>query len=161
MNSTVENHLSAHRLEQSPADDEEVLSLWEKAAAAFLDALNLSVRYQTRFLLACDAGRMTASALVRSAGYRPKGREGHHFVALDVARSLAGMTDLRDGFWEINGLRRQRHALQYEAYDDVDEAAAERAVRVALRVLTLGAEHLVTTRPSLRGRIHAPDPDVS
>ncbi len=158
MNSTIENHLAARRLEAKPAGDEEVVALWEKAAAAYLDAINLSVRYQTRFLLAYDAGRMAASALVRSAGYRPKGREGHHFVALEVARSLATVPELRDGFRQVDELRKQRHALQYEAYDDVDEAAAERAIQLATRVLALGAEHLVTTRPSLRARIQAPGP---
>ncbi len=76
MNTTVNNHLEARRLEVRPAADDEVAAYWEKALVAYADASNAGSSRENRLLRAYDAGRIAALAIVRAAGYRGCGARG-------------------------------------------------------------------------------------
>lgn len=158
MNSTVQQHLEARRLEERPAADDEVLGFWRKALQAYGDARNASASLENRFLRAYDAGRIAALSIVRAAGYRAKGSESHHFVTFDVARSLVEDAGLASALNEMNGLRTLRHAVEYEPEDEMDVEPVAAAVRVAEKVINLGAKHLRGVRPSLGRRIRMVGP---
>jgi hypothetical protein len=158
VNTTIQSHLAARRLEERAADDAEVLGFWRKALQAYGDARNASASLENRFLRAYDAGRIAALAIVRAAGYRAKGSESHHFVTFDVARSLVGDVGLASALNEMNGLRTLRHTVEYEPEDDVHADAVDAAVHVAEKVIDLGAKHLREARPSLGKRIRMVKP---
>jgi hypothetical protein len=149
MNYTIENHVEARRLEPRTARDQEVLGFWAKAITALGDAVNPGSSLGNRLIRACDAGRIAAFALVRDAGYRTRGGDGHHYVTFDVARSVVSDSDLRQALVKMDSLRKVRHSVEYEAYDDVDEPAVEEACRWAEQVIELGAKHLREQRPTL------------
>ena len=149
MNTTVQNHLDAKRLQPDGADDQEVAGFWSKALTAFEDAVNPSSSLENRLLRAYDAGRIAASALVREAGYRTRGGEGHHYVTFDVARSLVADADLRRALDEMNSMRKVRHTVEYEADDNVEESMVERARRLAEQIIGLGGRHLRERRPHM------------
>jgi hypothetical protein len=90
---------------------------------------------------------------VRSAGYRTKGGEGHHYVTFDVARSLVDDPELRTALDEMSGVRTLRHAVEYEPEDDVDLGTIATAVAVAAGIINGGARHLRAQRPAVRARI--------
>lgn len=149
MNHTIDNHLEARRIEPRTAADAEVEAFWSKAGTALKDATSTGSSLENRLLRAYDAGRIAAFAIVREAGYRTRGGDSHHYVTFDVARSVATDADLRRSLDEMNGLRKVRHAVEYEAEDDVDEATVVRAVAVARDVITRGAVHLRSRRANL------------
>jgi hypothetical protein len=159
VNTTVQNHLASRRLEERPAQDDEVLGFWRKALQAYGDARNASSSLESRFLRAYDAGRIAALAIVRAAGYRTRGAESHHYVTLDVARSLVSDPELAAALNELNVIRNLRHAVEYEYEDDLDANAVASAVRAAEKVISLGAKHLWVTRPTLGKRIKMAGPE--
>lgn len=152
-NHTVARHLESGTLEERSASDTEVASFWAKALLAYGDARNASSSPDNRLLRAYDAGRTAATAIIRAGGYRVKGGEGHHFVTFDVARGLVSVSDLRTAIDEMSALRTQRHALEYEPEDEVDMATVEHAIRVAEKIINVGADHLRVIRPGARARI--------
>lgn len=127
MNHTIDNHLAGRRIELRPAKDSEVLGFWAKATTAYGDAMNASSSLENRLLRAYDAARIAALALVRDAGYRTRGSESHHYVTFDIARSLVTDSELRSALADMDGLREVRHAVEFEAEDDVDEATVKNA----------------------------------
>lgn len=149
MNATIQNHLESRRLEARPADDREVLGFWEKALIAYQDAGNASPSLDNRLIRAYDSARIAALSMVRSAGYRTRGGDSHHYVTFDVARSIVSDPDLRWALAQMDGLRKVRHAVEYEAEDTVDEVTVAGAIRYAEMVIRLGAAYLHTERPSL------------
>lgn len=154
MNTTVQYHLDARRLEAWPADDNEVLGFWRKALVARDDARNASASPDNRLLRAYDAARLAAMAVMREAGYRTRGSESHHFLTFEVARSLVGDAELRRALDAMNSLRKVRHEVEYEAEGEVDEEMVEKARGLAEQVIALGGEHLRNQRrldlPELR-----------
>ncbi len=149
MNHTIENHLGARRIETRAAADDEVLGFWSKAITAYGDATNPSSSLENRLLRAYDAARIAAYALVRDAGYRTRGSDSHHYVTFDVARSVVSDSELRGALDDMNGFRKVRHAVEYEAEDDADEQNVGVACHLAERVISLGAQHLRAQRPNL------------
>ena len=149
MNHTIEKHIEARRLEPRPARDQEVLGFWTKAVTALGDAMNPGSSLDNRLIRAYDAGRIAAFGLVRDAGYRTRGGEGHHYVTFDVARSVVTDPDLRRVLAEMDGLRKVRHSVEYEAHDDVDEPTVKEACRLAKQIIELGTKHLRERRPAL------------
>jgi hypothetical protein len=157
MNSTVRNHLDARRLENIPAPDSEIIGFWEKALVACRDAHNASASPDNRLLRAYDAARLAASAILREAGLRSRGREGHHYVTFDTARSLVSDPALRNALDEMNSMRDVRHAVEYEADDSLDQATVDEAISSAGQVLRLGAEYLRSARPAAAPSITSPE----
>lgn len=155
MNSTIQYHLEAKRLEQRAATEAEVLAFWDKALTASRDASNRTSSLESRLLRAYDAGRLAALAIVRSAGYRTRGGDSHHYVTFHVAGSVVSDPELRRALGDMDGLRQARHALEYEAYSDVDEETVARAARVLEQVLRFGATHLREQRPALGQQIRS------
>jgi hypothetical protein len=90
---------------------------------------------------------------VRSAGYRTKGGEGHHYVTFDVARSLFDDPEFRKALDEMSGVRTLRHAVEYEPEHDVDPETVATAVTVAAKIINGGARHLRTLHPAVKARI--------
>jgi hypothetical protein len=68
VNTTVQYHLDAKRLEPWPGNDKEVLGFWRKALIAREDARNTSASPENRLLRAYDAARLAALAVMREAG---------------------------------------------------------------------------------------------
>jgi hypothetical protein len=154
VNATIQNHLASRSLEERVANDNEVVAYWSKAIRAFEDARHVGTSPESRLLRAYDAGRLAALALIRAAGYRPRGSERHHYVTFDVARSIASTRELADALLGIDELRSVRHAVEYEPEDDVDAGTVSRAIEAARRVINLGAKHLRAARPDAAKRIH-------
>lgn len=155
MNATIQNHLEARRLESRPAADAEVLGFWEKALVAYQDAGNTSSSLDNRLIRAYDSARIAALSIVRCAGYRTRGGDGHHYVTFDVARSVVIHPDLRRALDDMNALRKERHAVEYEAENTVSEDILASAVRHARVVISLGAAHLRAERPAIEARIRS------
>lgn len=149
MNPTISNHIVSRRLEERAADDAEVQGFWNKAMTALSDAANAGSSLENRLLRAYDAARLAAFAIVRSSGYRTLGTESHHFVTFEVARSLAADPGLRSALATVNGLRRVRHAVEYEACDSTDEPTVATAIQLAQQVMRLGSELIHAQRPHL------------
>jgi hypothetical protein len=154
MNATIQNHLGSRSLEERPASDNDVVTYWIKAIRAFDDARQVGTSQEGRLLRAYDAGRLAALALIRAAGYRPRGAERHHYVTFDAARSIASTRELADALLGIDELRSVRHALEYEPEDEVDAETVTRAIDTARQVINLGAKHLRAARPNAARRIH-------
>ena len=152
-NTTVRRHLESGTLEARPSDDDEVAAFWRKALVAYDDSRLASSSLESRLLRAYDAGRIAAFAIVRSAGYRTRGGEGHHYVTFDVARSLVDDPDLRNALDEMSGVRTLRHAVEYEPEDDVDLETVATAAGVAARIINSGAQHLRARHPAVKARI--------
>jgi hypothetical protein len=108
-NTTIRRHLESGSLESRTVADEEVAAFWQKAVVAYDDARLAGSSLEARFLRAYDAGRIAAFAIVRSAGYRTRGGDGHHYVTFDVARSLVDDPDLRRALDEMSAIRSLRH----------------------------------------------------
>lgn len=151
-NTTVRRHLEGGSLEARGSDDEEVAAFWRKTLVAYDDSRLASSSLESRVLRAYDAGRIAAFAIVRSAGYRTKGGEGHHYVTFDVARSLVEDADLRSALDEMSGVRTLRHNVEYEPEDDVDTETVAVAIAVAARI-NGGARHLRDRHPAVKPRI--------
>jgi hypothetical protein len=152
-NTTVRRHLEGGALEERGAGDDAVAAFWRKAIVAYNDAGLASSSLDNRLLRAYDAGRIAALAIVRAAGYRTRGGDGHHYVTFDVARSLAEDADLRDALDAMNGIRTLRHDVEYEPEDDIDTDTVATAVAVAARIINGGAQHLRGVRPAVKARI--------
>lgn len=88
-------------------------------------------------------------AIMRAAGYRTRGGEGHHYVTFDVARSLVSDSDLKHALDVMNSLRKVRHEVEYEADDDVDELMVEKVSGLAEQIIELGGQDLRERRPAL------------
>jgi hypothetical protein len=140
-------------LEERVANDNDVVAYWSKAIRAFEDARHVGTSPESRLLRAYDAGRLAALAMIRAAGYRPRGAERHHYVTFDVARSIASTRELADALLGIDELRSVRHAVEYEPEDDVDVETVTHAIEAARRVINLGAKHLRAARPDAAKRI--------
>lgn len=149
MNSTVQNHLEARRLEERVANDQELTGFWQKVLIAYGDAVNAGGSPANQLLRAYDAARIAAFAILRASGYRTRGGDSHHYVTFDVARSLVSDAELRHALDRMDGFRRVRHAVEYEAHDDADESTAAEAVQLARRIIFLGHQWLQTQRPQL------------
>jgi hypothetical protein len=153
MNATIRNHLEGRRLKAEAADDAEVLGFWKKALVARGDATNSTGSMENRLLRAYDAARLAATAIVREAGYRASGSEGHHYVTFDVARSLVREPALKNALDAMNTLRKVRHDVEYEAEGEVDEKTMAKAFRGAEQVIALGRVHLGEQRPNLQEQL--------
>ena len=151
-NATVRRYLESGMLEPRASDDDEVSAFWRKALVAWEDARLAGSSLDNRLVRAYDAGRIAAFAIVRSAGYRTRGGEGHHYVTFDVARSLVEDPDLRHALDEMSGVRAIRHAVEYEPEDDVDVEAVAATTAVAARIINGGARHLRARHPAVSAR---------
>jgi hypothetical protein len=130
-----------------------VLGFWKKALVARADAANMTSSLENRLLRAYDAARLAAMAIVRAAGYRTRGSDGHHYVTFEVARSLVTDSDLRRALDTMNSLRKVRHEVEYESEGDVSEKTLASALKGAEQVITLGGVHLQAERPNLSKQI--------
>jgi hypothetical protein len=139
-------------LEVRPSDDDEVSAFWRKAVVAYEDSRLAGSSLDNRLVRAYDAGRIAAFAIVRSAGYRTRGGEGHHYVTFDAARGLVGDPELRHALDEMSGVRALRHAVEYEPDDDVDVETVTTAAAIAARIINGGAQHLRSRHPAVSAR---------
>jgi hypothetical protein len=105
VNPTLDRYLSARQLDQLPAPDAEVLSFWEKSLGAYADARNASSSLDNRLLRAYDAARLAALAIVRAAGFRPKGARG-----TTTSPSTWPAVSPRAGTWPTRFSRRMHFA---------------------------------------------------
>lgn len=154
MTDRIQNLVEAGRLAREPAPDDEIAGLWANALQAFADARVAGMSLNGRLVRAYDAGRIAATALVRSRDLRVRAAN-HHEIAVGVAVLLAEES-LARALRDFDGVRSVRTGVEYgwrggASADDVD-----RAVDAAGRILRHGAENLRAHRPALASRILSP-----
>ncbi len=157
MTNRIQNLIDAGRLVREASSDGEVAGLWANALEAFADACN-SVGVMSakgRLVRAYDAGRLAATALVRSRGLRVRA-SNHHEVTL-AAAAFVSEVDLALALGDLEDLRTVRSDAEYSWESNVSPADAEHALEVVRSVLRNGALDLRQHRPSLADRIHLPD----
>ncbi len=148
--------LNGHKLEAAAFTDDQVVGLWNKAIQAYGDAFARPRSWNGQFRDLYEAGRIAASAIVAAAGYRPKG-QAHHYAVFHAAASLSPEA-VSEAAYALEGLRGSRHDTNYGSADVIDEDDV-REIREAVEVLlTYGARHLRTLRPSASHRIRITQP---
>lgn len=106
--------LDSRELEELPAQDEEVIGMWRKAARTFRSAatVGLDEDPDSQFTLLYQSALQGATAVVRAAGYRVRGEHNHHITFAAVA--ALGLGDLSEAARDLNIMRQRRHAAVYD-----------------------------------------------
>ena len=154
MNDRIEDLIEAGRLVRESAPDEEITGLWANALQAYQDARVTSMSLNGRLVRAYDAGRIAATAVVRSRSLRVRAAN-HHEVTIAVAALLGG-DELATALREFEGLRGLRANIEYGWQGGAMTEDVSRAVKVVRRILEHGGRDLRTQRPDLKRRIKLP-----
>ena len=155
MTDRIQNLVDAGRLARVPAPDDEVAGLWANALQAYADARVAALSANGRLVRAYDAGRIAASAVVRSRGLRVRATN-HHEVTIAVA-ALVGGELLATALREFEALRTLRSGIEYGWGAGASGQDVERAVGVVGRILEHGARDLQQNRPEIASRIGTQD----
>jgi hypothetical protein len=107
-----------------------------------------------RLVRAYDAGRIAASALVRSRDLRVRA-SNHHEMTIAVA-ALVSEEPLATALREFERFRTLRSDVEYGWQAGASEADLQRALAVVGKLLDHGAYELRQHRPSIAGRIASP-----
>ena len=103
-----------------------------------------------------QAAFRAASALIRAAGYRPRGAVGgHHHVTFYVVASL-GDADLERVADAMQIIRGGRHTALYGDEAELEREDLDHARANVLELLTHSRRWLVASRPALGSRLGAP-----
>ena len=151
MTDRIQNLVDAGRLTREPAPDPEVAGLWANALVAFGDASITGMSAAGRLVRAYDAGRIAATALVRSRDLRVRAAN-HHEITLGAA-ALIAQGELRSALRDFEGVRVLRSDAEYGWQAAVTDADAERVLDMVGRILLHGAEDLRAHRPTLADQI--------
>lgn len=155
MSDRIQNLVDLGKLVREPAGDEEVAGLFANALQAFEDACIPAMSLGGRLVRAYDAGRLAATAVVRSRDLRVRA-SNHHEVTLAVAQSM-GSQELRIALRELDAIRPLRSDAEYGWKTSASASDAERTVDVVGRLLRHAAQNLREHRPALSPRIPLPD----
>ncbi len=94
----IQRLLEARNLEAVPADDAEVAAIWAAALREWSDASVAGLSVAGAYTHVYQAAFRAATAVVRSAGYRPRGAVGgHHYVTFYAASALGDAELQRSG----------------------------------------------------------------
>jgi hypothetical protein len=154
MSDRIQNLIDAGRLAREPASDDEITGLWANGVQAFEDARMEGMSTTGRLIRAYDAGRIAATALVRSRDLRVRA-SNHHEVTLAVATLLA-RADLAAAIRELDAVRRRRTDLEYGWQAGASKDDVDRAIETVGRILRHGVENLREHRPVIAARIQSP-----
>ncbi|HEX6912256.1 MAG TPA: hypothetical protein VF142_17765 [Longimicrobium sp.] len=154
MTDRIQNLIDAGRLVRETASDIEVAGLWSNALEAFADASARVISAKGRLVRAYDAGRLAATALVRSRDLRVRA-SNHHEITL-AAAGFVSAGDLAIALDDLEDLRTVRSDAEYGWESNVSAADAENALDVVRRILHHGTLNLRQHRPALGNRIQPP-----
>lgn len=160
MNARIQILLDSRDIEELVAEDEEVVGMWSKAVRTFRSAgaVGLDEDPDSRFTLLYQSALQGATTVVRTAGFRVKGNNNHQIVFSTVA--ALGLGELSEAARDLNVIRQRRHAAVYDWETSVGREQVEALRGVATRLFREALQWLCGERPSLRGRLPAPDYDV-
>lgn len=152
----IDRLLEARSLEEVPADDVEVASLWAAALREWSDAAIPGLSVPGAFTHVYQAAFRAATAMVRAAGYRVRGAVGSHHYATFYAVAALGDDEMERVAEAIQNVRGGRHAALYGDDDELepDDLAAARAQ--VHRLLAAALHWLRETRPTLVERLRSP-----
>jgi hypothetical protein len=155
MTDRIQNLVDAGRLTQDEARDAEVAGLWSNALEAFADASVPGMSAKGRLVRAYDAGRLAATALVRSRNLRVRAAN-HHEVTLAAAGFLSA-GELATLLGDLDDLRTLRSSAEYGWESSLSNTDAENALATVRLLLRHGARDLREHRPALAQRIQSPE----
>lgn len=152
----IDRLIESRSLETVPADDDEVVGIWTSALREWSDAAVQGLSLVGSFTHVYHAAFRAASALIRAAGYRPRGAVGgHHHVTFYVVASL-GDPELERIGDAMQSIRGGRHTALYGDEAGLEQEDLDHARATVLDLLTHGRRWLVATRPALRSRLGWP-----
>jgi hypothetical protein len=154
MTDRIQNLVDSGRIVRQAGSDTEVAGLWSNALEAFADASVAGISAKGRLVMAYDAGRLAAAALVRSRDLRVRAAN-HHEVTL-AAAGFVSESSLATLLRELDDVRTLRSDAQYGWESNVSAADAENALKIVRRILIEGARNLLEHRPALENRIQPP-----
>lgn len=148
--------IEARGLEEVPADDTEVAAIWAAALREWSDASVPGLSVAGAFTHVYQAAFRAATAMLRAAGYRPRGAVGGHHHVTFYAVGALGDDELERSADAMQGIRGGRHTALYGDEDDLQPGDLEKARRAVAQLLREIHRWLITSRPALAGRLGAP-----
>ncbi|HLM68675.1 MAG TPA: hypothetical protein VK358_14145 [Longimicrobium sp.] len=147
MNPRLQVMLDSRQIETVPAEDEEVLGMWAKAARSLHSSGVAGLDPDSVFTLAYQGALQAATAVVRAAGYRVRG-DGHHHHTFAAAAAL-DLGELSVAARDLNVIRQRRHEAIYdwEAVTRDRDLATLRSA--AARLFADGRRWIQAQRPHL------------
>lgn len=149
----IERLVEARNLEEVPADDAEIASIWAAALREWSDASVHGLSVAGAFTHVYQAAFRAGTAMVRAAGYRTRGAVGgHHYATFYAVSALADgrLEQIADA---LQGIRGGRHAALYGDEDELEADDLEKASALVRDMLREVHGWLVSTRPSLSSRL--------
>jgi hypothetical protein len=148
--------LDSRDIEEMEAVDEEVLGMWGKAVRTHGSAAipDLASDPDTQFTLLYQAALQGATAVVRAAGYRVRGRHNHQITFTAVA--AIGSPELSEAARDLNVIRQGRHTAIYDWEATTEAGQLLDLQRATASLLREAYAFLQTQRPLLQGELSAP-----
>jgi hypothetical protein len=152
----IDRLLEARSLEAVAADDAEVATIWAAALREWSDASVPGLSVAGAFIHVYQAAFRAATAVLRGAGYRPRGAVGGHHHVTFFALGALGDEELERAADAMQGLRGGRHIAMYGDEEELEPEDLENARRQVARLLQQVHRWLKTSRPALADRLAAP-----
>lgn len=152
----IERLIESRSLEAVPAGDDEVAQIWASALREWSDASVPGLSLVGSFTHVYQAAFRAATALIRAAGYRPRGAVGgHHHVTFYFVASL-GDAELERVADAMQNIRGGRHAALYGDEAEVEREDLDDARANVRELLKHARRWLASSRPALGSRLGAP-----
>jgi hypothetical protein len=109
----VQRMLEAGHLQENPASDGDVATMWHKALSSARDARNTGNSLDNQYVLGYQALLQMCTAVLACAGYRTRGAQGHHANTFYAVGSLqiAGLEHINI---DMERIRQMRKVSAYE-----------------------------------------------
>jgi hypothetical protein len=112
MNPRLQVMLDSRQIEQTSAEDDEVLGMWAKAVRSLHSSAVPGLDPDSAFTLAYQGALQASTAIIRAAGYRVRGDGHHHHTFAAVAALDLG--ELSTAARDLNVIRQRRHVAVYK-----------------------------------------------
>lgn len=156
----IDRLLEGRNLEQVPADDAEVVTIWMAALREWLDGSVPGLSVAGAFTHVYQAAFRAATAMLRAAGYRVRGAVGSHHHATLYAVAALGDETLERIADSIQGIRGGRHTALYGDEAELEPEDLEAARSLVTQLLPEVHRWIIASRPSLAERLRKPPADV-
>lgn len=152
----IDRLIEARSLEEVPADDGEVAAIWAAALREWSDASVPGLSVAGAFTHAYQAAFRAATAVLRAAGYRPRGAVGGHHQVTFHAMGALGDDETERVADAMQSIRGVRHTALYGDEEELEPEDLEIARRHVSRLLREVHRWLITERPTLASRLGIP-----
>ena len=155
--------MNDHRIERLLSDgdlvavEEDVRSIvahWEAALRDRSVAKTAELPPDAAFRFLYTSGLQVATAVLRAAGYRARGRR-HHYATFYALRGLDHEA-LNDLGAEMDGFRPLRHRAVYEPEARLEAEEVEAMAAAVERLFAAANRYVIDRHPSLEGRLEIP-----